>query len=1281
MGVPKFFRWLAERYPLVVNSLAEPHPVVDNLYLDMNGIIHVCCRSERIQLGENESHNFEQMVRCIYGYLESIFASVRPRKRFFLAVDGVAPRAKLNQQRQRRYRKVSESSGLDIGDAFDSNCITPGTQFMIKLSSSIEYFITHKISTNAAWRLCDVIYSSHRDPGEGEHKIMDFIRRNKSDPAFQGEAHCLYGLDADLIMLALSTHMPNFILLRENVTFGSHWKEKKQVEDMQLKGIEENKAMKMPSKFVLLHIDTLRQYLSIEIQPKDLKASINDFIFLCFLLGNDFLPGLPGLSIPDGAIPKLLEIYASTCIQRHQQLLDGNRVNASALKDIISKIAEIEWELIKNKNASAKKGQREEVIGALSHAKTLAEYKRVYYAEKLKFTERSEVLELANAYVEGLMWVFQYYFEGCPDWGWYYRYHYAPLASDVIEAIGIVDNLSFEKGQPFTPYEQLLAVLPLESYRCMPKTMQNIVTDSKAVALRETFFPKICEIAIDREGCRAEWEGVMLLPFINAGNLKAEFAKMAVRLTDEEKFFNSSESAVIYRYDIEQKLNFSLDAPIKNFPSLHCHHVLKVACNVHQSLQNDNEISSTPFKELASSFKIFERDLVIQKTSKETQVFGQLSRNPSIVIDLSKRKICLEELKICVGQVISVGFPYFKKALLVSIYDENHVVVGDLSADDDMKQMHTKALSPDERSAFCARSQKVTAECLMACGIRLQKTQPLVHVRHLIGETITLEGESKRLYQTNESVYPVQLCIPECTLPANLSKGMSLHLQEKVGVFVPKFGFQSDLPSGVVGKIVETQSSPKKRLCMAFPEFLLVHDALFYQSLTLAVRSLATVKGWTPSIELCHQLKIPHKMLFTISGSLRCDAPGETLQIGLQLVDQKHNLVQPGFVRCVKPELYKTALSNPIVPSIELDKSLAPSENDGKKVWLFSNSAVKVMKQYLKHVEWLSDILRKEHSSCVTLEKEFSNNADDTALEKAISEAKQLQTLILQSRCCTGKTIAASKPKLSRADEIAIPRQVVSDIEKILKESSVRVPVPSETLHDLPAQYVFVPIIESTEVGCSQLRPCADMHHPSNILQRVVFCGTSGPVAFGARGCVTRMSHNRDYAEVVFDDEFLECDDLGGCLESYRGAMLSVRDLLVIASVDNAYGKHQKIATQQKSKKAISPKPKKQQSQSSDPFDKLKNLEISPKSDGCIRKEQKYARPATCKPMGATNDGKKSWKERRASSNDGKNTSIKEIYGRVFNERSTEKTSSQCLFGESCMISDRDHLERFHGRS
>jgi 5'-3' exoribonuclease 1 len=143
---------------------------------------------------------------------------IKPKKVFFMAVDGVAPRAKMNQQRARRFRAgrdrvkklktIAEKTGQTLKEIiahhFDTNGITPGTTFMANLDEQLKYFINIKLTTDPLWKDVDIHLSGHLTPGEGEHKIMEFIRYTRSQPGYDiNTRHCLYGLDADLVCVLI----------------------------------------------------------------------------------------------------------------------------------------------------------------------------------------------------------------------------------------------------------------------------------------------------------------------------------------------------------------------------------------------------------------------------------------------------------------------------------------------------------------------------------------------------------------------------------------------------------------------------------------------------------------------------------------------------------------------------------------------------------------------------------------------------------------------------------------------------------------------------------------------------------------------------------------------------------------------------------------------------------------------------------------------------------------------------------------------------------------------
>uniref|UniRef100_A0A8D3BQ51 5'-3' exoribonuclease n=1 Tax=Scophthalmus maximus TaxID=52904 RepID=A0A8D3BQ51_SCOMX len=407
MGVPAFFRWLSRKYASIIVHCVEekgkqcngvripvdttqPNPndvEFDNLYLDMNGIIHPCTHPEDKPAPKNE----DEMMVAIFEYIDRLFNIVRPRRVLYMAIDGVAPRAKMNQQRSRRFRASKEGVELteekqrmreeviqrggylppeEIKERFDSNCITPGTEFMDNLAQCLRYYVAERLSNDPGWKNVTVLLSDASVPGEGEHKIMDYIRRQRAQPNHDPNTHhCLCGADADLIMLGLATHEPNFTIIREEFKPNKprpcalcnqmgHEIKDCQGTAREKQGQHDEFADTMPTseqEFIFIRLCVLREYLARELTmaslpfPFDFERSVDDWVFMCFFVGNDFLPHLPSLEIREGAIDRLVNIYKDVVHKTGGYLTENGYVNLERVELIMQAVGVAEDNIFKKR--------------------------------------------------------------------------------------------------------------------------------------------------------------------------------------------------------------------------------------------------------------------------------------------------------------------------------------------------------------------------------------------------------------------------------------------------------------------------------------------------------------------------------------------------------------------------------------------------------------------------------------------------------------------------------------------------------------------------------------------------------------------------------------------------------------------------------------------------------------------------------------------------------------------------------------------------------------------
>ncbi|XP_075935977.1 5'-3' exoribonuclease 1 isoform X1 [Anarhichas minor] len=721
MGVPKFYRWISERYPCLSEVVKEHQiPEFDNLYLDMNGIIHQCSHpnDEDVHFRISE----EKIFADIFHYLEVLFRIIKPRKVFFMAVDGVAPRAKMNQQRGRRFRSAKEAEdkikkAVDKGEVlptearFDSNCITPGTDFMARLQEQLKYFVHNKLSTDKLWQNVNVYLSGHETPGEGEHKIMEFIRSENKEPGHDPNTrHCLYGLDADLIMLGLTSHEPNFSLLREEVRFG---------------GKKNQKRITAPEEttFHLLHLSLMREYIDYEFSELrnqigsdyDLERIIDDWILMGFLVGNDFIPHLPNLHISHDALPLLYKTYIRALPTMGGYLNENGHLNLRNFEKYMAKLAEFDREhfsdifvdlkwfeskvgnkylneaagLAAEKEAASKESNKKDstslgrVIGEGKGGvgdeeeeeedmfeTEFRQYKRTYYMSKMEVDVVSDefLAKQAKCYVEGIQWILHYYYHGVQSWSWYYPYHYAPFLSDIKNISGL--KLTFDIEKPFMPFQQLLAVLPAASKELLPESYRHLMTSENSPIIE--YYP--IDFKTDLNGKLQEWEAVVLIPFIDERCLLAAMDPFNDKMTKEEKARNRHIECAVYSYDPKKDCSYVSNLP-ELFPDIvHCH-VRKTDIPMDAWHVRLDHVSRR-FDRSALYFCGFPTLQHIKhkfhKKKSGVVVFQQSSRGENMMLDIlpsREEPVCDDVAAQVLGKSVFVNWPHLEEARIIAVSD------------------------------------------------------------------------------------------------------------------------------------------------------------------------------------------------------------------------------------------------------------------------------------------------------------------------------------------------------------------------------------------------------------------------------------------------------------------------------------------------------------------------------------------------------------------------------------------------------------------------------------
>ncbi|CAE7253634.1 XRN1 [Symbiodinium sp. CCMP2592] len=335
----------------------------------------------------------------------------------------------------------------------------------------------------------------------------------------------------------------------------------------------EQRMLISKDRFQLLHVALLREYMDLEFASNaaggrysySLERVIDDFILFCILVGNDFLPCLPFAEIGESGLEYFFSAYKEhlKSAAADPWLTGGcGQINFKQLARFLKKYAEVEDGLL---TAACDGGEwvlgKQRLVGP-SEAPTPPEYTPDLPIEPPPTSELARVQwyeikfgmdvdthagvqdqrKLFQSYLEGLHWVMRYYFRGPSEasWSWYYPYYHAPMAYDLAHYDKLPQpGIELEVGQPFRPFQQLMAVLPSSSKSLLPACFQWLFDSQDSPIL--SFYPQ--KFVVDMDGVKVPWGGMTLTLWLGFAGLVSPNLSPRIPFIDPMSLVSAMESS------------------------------------------------------------------------------------------------------------------------------------------------------------------------------------------------------------------------------------------------------------------------------------------------------------------------------------------------------------------------------------------------------------------------------------------------------------------------------------------------------------------------------------------------------------------------------------------------------------------------------------------------------------------------------------------------------------------------------------------------------------------
>ena len=393
MGVPLLFKYFARQCPEAVKDTPPPPEETTHLYFDFNNVVHNCALLPEVS-------SEDEVIAASIEHVRKLSALISPTDTLFVAVDGVPPRAKMLQQRARRFAGVSDDADAGAGAGSKQNAaaawwnscvVTPGTAFMNRLSIAL-----HR-------ELHSTIVSDASEPGEGEQKLFRHLLAQTNVSAVSA---VICGMDADLIVMGLVATLRGHRIhvARDANTY--------------------------------VDVNAIASHIHTNVMKAETpSSSIRQFVAMLALLGNDFVPAIPGLSLAHGGIEALVRSLSNRSLMNEHSAAD---IDMKVLHAVLLDLSRTESGAVRL--AESRGDPRDGTV----HPEAPG-WRPRYNRRVFGVSSPDRVQEICKAYVAGLVWNAAYMIEQRTlSEGFTYPYTYAPTAHDLALVIAPGSSVPLE---------------------------------------------------------------------------------------------------------------------------------------------------------------------------------------------------------------------------------------------------------------------------------------------------------------------------------------------------------------------------------------------------------------------------------------------------------------------------------------------------------------------------------------------------------------------------------------------------------------------------------------------------------------------------------------------------------------------------------------------------------------------------------------------------------------------------------------------------------------------